>query len=184
VARFPRLVLMTLVILVGGPLSVLGCVIVHRAHRQFADVKTAKRPSEYRGDTRAPAKEAVSAPTEQNWRHDTSTERKVSAPARADKGDAATWISASGTLRRAPKSRSVLLSLLSHALAQSAGQNDEFDSGDTPDLVDDDCPQGYGAIAFPGLSLPALAAPDLAPNLWGIQPSIGHPHGDDEPPRV
>jgi hypothetical protein len=183
VARLPRLVLMTLVILVGGPLSVLGSVMAHRAHRQLADVKTAKQPSADRGGTTARGKQAAAAPTELNRRDDTST-RKVSAPVRAVVGDGATSASASGTLRRAPKSRSVLLSLLSHALAQSAGHNDEFDSGDTPDLVDDDCPQGYGALAFPGLSLPTLAARALAPNLWGIQPSIGHPHGDDEPPRV
>jgi hypothetical protein len=173
-----------MLVVVGGPLSVLGSGIVQLAQRHPADLKIEKQAAGYRGDTGAPAK-AAATPAERNRQVDRGTGRTLAAPVRAHVGDTATSTSASGMLRRAPKSRSVLLSLLSYALAQSAGQaHDEFDSGDTPDLVDDDCPQGYAAIAFPGLSLPTLAAPDLAPNLWGIQPSIGHPHGDDEPPRV
>ena len=79
----------------------------------------------------------------------------------------------------------MLLALLAQALAEPSDQaEDEFDAGDTPDLVDDESPQSYANMPFPRLSLPTLAALDLAQNLWGIQPSIGHPHGDDEPPRV
>jgi len=136
---------MTLVIVVGGPLSALGCGVVERPHRHHGEGKTVRQLT----------------------------------------GAATSTSATSGTLRRATKPRSVLFSLLSQALAVSAGQaDDEFDSGETPHLVDDESPQSYANIPFPGLSLPTLAAPDLAQNLWGIQPSIGHPHGDDEPPRV
>jgi hypothetical protein len=135
---------MTLVIVVGGPLSA-GCGVVERAHRQLGEGKTVRQLT----------------------------------------GATASTSATSGTLRRAPKVGGVLLSLLSQALAEPSGQgDDEFDSGDTPDLVDDESPQSYANIPFRGLSLPTLAAPDLAQNLWGIQPSMGHPHGDDEPPRV
>jgi hypothetical protein len=65
-----------------------------------------------------------------------------------------------------------------------AERDDEFEMGDAPDLFDDDCPQGFAVAAFSGLSIPSPPALYVEPNLWGIQPSIGHPHGDDEPPRV
>jgi hypothetical protein len=145
VAPFLRLLVMTLVIVVGGPLSALGCGVVERAHRPVGEGKTVRQLA----------------------------------------GAATSTSGTPGTLRRATKARGVLLALLSQALAQPTGQaEDEFDAGDTPDLVDDESPQSYANIPFPGASLPTLAAPDLAQNLWGIQPSIGHPHGDDEPPRV
>jgi hypothetical protein len=101
-----------------------------------------------------------------------------------DVGQPTTSTSA-GRLRPSGRGLGVLLSLLSHALADAAlGAGDELDMGDPPDVLDDDCPQGFVINLFSYLSVPAFAAPDMAPNLWGIQPSIGHPQGDDEPPRT
>jgi hypothetical protein len=79
-----------------------------------------------------------------------------------------------------------MLYVLSHALAdgEAMGEDDEFEAGDAPDLFDDDFPQGFAAVAFSGLSIPRQTALFVERNLWGIQPSIGHPQGDDEPPRV
>jgi hypothetical protein len=81
-----------------------------------------------------------------------------------------------------------LLSLLSRALADDGnieeGTDAEFEMGDDPDLADDDGPQGFVAAASAELWTPRFPAPYLEPNLWGIQPSIGHPRGDDEPPRI
>jgi len=68
--------------------------------------------------------------------------------------------------------------------ASDGEPDDEREVGDSPDLLDDDGPQGFVVIAFAGLSMPRLAAFSVEPNLWGIQPSFGHPQGDDEPPRV
>ncbi|HMI82785.1 MAG TPA: hypothetical protein VK550_01765, partial [Polyangiaceae bacterium] len=60
----------------------------------------------------------------------------------------------------------------------------EFEVGSGPDLADDDVPQGFVAPAFSGLWMPRLRTRYVEPNLWGLQPSSGHPRGDDEPPRV
>jgi hypothetical protein len=84
------------------------------------------------------------------------------------------------------KGRGGLLALLSHALADSdRDPADEFEPGDTPDLVGDDCPQAFTfAPSLSGFSGSRPRKALVAPNLWGLQPSLGHPHGDDEPPRV
>jgi len=105
----------------------------------------------------------------------------------ADVGDSATS-PCSGAVRSAFRGRSELLSILSHALMghsdEQGGAGDEFEGDEGPDLADDDCPQGFVAAAsFSGLSIPRCPAPYVESNL-GIQPSIGHPRGDDEPPRV
>ena len=174
---------LTFVMLVVGLWSASGCGVVERAHRQLAESKAAREAAGHRGGTGAAAQSASASRQEAP-----SKGRPRSTSAHLPHvGDAATSTTATSgtTLRRAGKARGVLLSLVSHALAQSHGQaGDELASDEAPDLVDDECPQGYAAIPFPGLSLPTLAAPDLAPNLWGIQPSMGHPHGDEEPPRV
>jgi hypothetical protein len=167
--------------LVGGLLSALGCGVLERAHRPMGQAKAARQLT----GTEA----ANGATPNEQARHNRPDDRRRPRSAAGDVRDSASSTNpvaaVSATLRRVVKARSVLLSLLSHALAESAGQaNDQFDSGDAPELVDDDCPQGYAAIAFPAFSLPVFVAPDLAPNLWGIQPSVGHPHGDEEPPRV
>jgi hypothetical protein len=172
---------MTLVMLVGGLLSALGCGVLERAHRPIGQAKVA-------GQLTGTETRNGATPNEQA-RHsrpdDKRRPRSATGDARHSASSTNPLAAVSATLRRVVKARSVLLSLLSHALAESAGQaNDQFDSGDAHDLVDDDCPHGYAVIAFPALSLPVFVAPDLAPNLWGIQPSIGHPHGDEEPPRV
>jgi hypothetical protein len=98
--------------------------------------------------------------------------------------------SAADTFRASSHGRGGLLSVLTRALGDApadssdAEQNDEFEVGDSPDLADDDGPQGFVVVAFSGLFMPRLAALSVEPNLWGIQPSIGHPRADDEPPRV
>ena len=106
--------------------------------------------------------------------------------ARTDVGDSATPAS-SGVLRQASRGRAGLLSIFSRALAADGatdGNEAELEMADHPDLVDDDGPQGFIAGARSELWLPRLPAPYLEPDLWGIQPSIGHPRGDDEPPRI
>jgi hypothetical protein len=164
---------MTLVMLVGGLLSALGCGLLERAHRPID-------PGTEAANGATPNEQA-----RQNRPDDKRRPRSAAADVRDSAGSTNPVAAVSATLRRVVKARSVLLSLLSHALAESAGQaNDQFDSGDAPELVDDDSPQGYAAVAFPAFSLSVFVAPDLAPNLWGIQPSVGHPHGDEEPPRV
>jgi hypothetical protein len=109
-------------------------------------------------------------------------------PRAADVGEIAT--SASNALCASSHSRGALLAAFERALGdaptdESDGDpSDEFELGDAPDFFDDDGPQGFVVVAFSGLSMPRLAALCVEPNLWGIQPSIGHPQGDDEPPRV
>jgi hypothetical protein len=149
VARLLRL-LLTLVVLMSGLVSALGCGVVE-------PTSLASR----RGCTMSMA---------------------------ADVGGMATS-TPSGTFRASLHGRGGLLSALARALSDAgdpsdAAQDDEFEVGDSPDLVGDDCPQGFVLIAFSGLSMPRVPAFSVEPNLWGIQPSIGHPRGDDEPPRV
>lgn len=149
VARFLRL-LMTLVVLMSGLVSALGCGVVERV------------------------------------RTDASGEAIV--PRAVDVGRMTTFTSLA--LCAQSHNRRGLLSALARALgdvpsdASGGDPDNEFELGDSPDLLDDDGPQGFVVIAFSGLSMLPLAAFSGEPNLWGIQPSIGHPRGDDEPPRV
>ena len=105
----------------------------------------------------------------------------------ADVGDVAPS-AGSGTVRPATRGRAGLFSLISRALTAEGdtggGPDAEFEMGDDRDLADDDGPQGFVAAASSDLWTLRLSAPYLEPNLWGIQPSVGHPRGHDEPPRI
>ncbi|MET0592407.1 MAG: hypothetical protein ABW133_06895 [Polyangiaceae bacterium] len=177
-ARLIRLVL-TFFVLVGGALSALGCdgVDVPRERVERAQLTldaAALNPPE--------SKEKGASVRRSSKRTDPKTSARLPAP---HVGDSATP-RFSGTLRVVAKGRGTFLSLLSHALADSElGQPDEFEPADAPDFVDDDCPQAFAVTPhLSELSRRAAVKPLVAPNLWGIQPSVGHPHGDDEPPRV
>jgi hypothetical protein len=141
---------MTLVVLMSGLVSALGCGVVERA------------------------------------RTDVDGEPAVSIA--ADVGGTVT--STSGASCAPLHGRRGLFAALARALGDPPSgvsdgeQDDELEVGDSPDLLDDDGPQGFVVMAFAGLSMPRLTALSVEPNLWGIQPSFGHPQGDDEPPRV
>lgn len=77
-----------------------------------------------------------------------------------------------------------MFSLLSRTFSAYSEKDAQFEMGDDSDLADDDAPQGFVAAACSDLWIPRLSACYIEPNLWGIQPSVGHPLGDDEPPRA
>jgi hypothetical protein len=180
VARLLRLVL-TFVVLVGGALSALGCGVIDETPARVERAQlildaTALRPMLTRA--KSPPARLVAAKR--------SDPKATSSRAEAFRvGDSSTP-RFSGTLRGISKARGTLLALLSHALADShEAQHDEFEPGDAPDLVGDDCPQAVAVAPSPcGVLARRPSKPLVAPNLWEIQPSLGHPRGDDEPPRV
>jgi hypothetical protein len=180
VARFLRL-LITLVVLVIGPLSALGCGFVGETERQPVDARPAARA----------AKRPLPPSTKVRDEH-TANAQKSAGTARVrlattDVGGPATS-TGTDTWRAPSRGRAGLLSILSRMLAGSStvegGEDNEFEVGDGLDLVDDDGPQGSVAAAFSGPSIQGLPALCVESNLLAIQPSIGHPRGDDEPPRV
>jgi hypothetical protein len=175
VARLLRL-LLTLFVLVSGPTAALGCAAMA-----------------------APRSEAVTPISSSDnalscaGRHDRSEQserRKGSDQVRllaADVGHSANS-QGSGSVRSASRGRSVLASLLSRALG-SAGDTagdtqDELEAGDTADLADDDGPQGFVGAVWSEPMMARRPTPYIETNLRGIQPSLGHPRGDDEPPRL
>jgi hypothetical protein len=180
VARLLRLVL-TFVVLVGGALSALGCGVIDetagRVERaQLILDATALGPLNTQAKS-SPARRIAAQRTDR-----TATSGRAEALRVGDSSNPRF----SGTLRGVSKGRGSLLALLSHALADShEAEHDEFEPGDAPDLVGDDCPQAVAVAPSPcGVSARRPGKPLVAPNLWEIQPSLGHPRGDDEPPRV
>jgi len=177
VARFVRL-LMALFVLVGGPLSALGANAWAAPLREAAAARSAASNA-----ISGPRARDCSEPTRALHRAESSAQARLS----PNVGDSATP-AGSDTLRPASRGRAGLLSLLSRALGDDGGVDGgtdaEFEMGDDPDAADDDGPQGFVAAASAELWTPRLPAPYLEPNLWGIQPSTGHPRGDDEPPRI
>jgi hypothetical protein len=177
VARFLRL-LLTIFVLVNGPLSVLGWDVAGAYRAEPVAVGSLSKSTPLRPSPRAVCEHVGDTDKQRHWGRDRLAANHV--------GDSATS-AGSGTLRSARR-RSGLLSILSRAFA-AHGETDrgieaEFEMGDGPDLADEEGPQGFVADAWPGLRMPRLPAPYLEPNLWGIQPSNGHPRGDDEPPRA
>jgi hypothetical protein len=169
VARFLRL-LLTLVVLMSGLVSALACGVVEGSPQRAESVEHGRVPQ--------PASRASSRDAQIG-----RTTRMA-----GDVGPSTTSTT-SNVVRSASRGSGGLLAALSRAMSDppvdsSESEQDEFEVGDSPDLFDDDCPQGFVILAFPGLTMPRLAALSVEPNLWGIQPSIGHPQGDDEPPRV
>jgi hypothetical protein len=149
---------MTLVVLVGALLSDLGCGVRDHSARSI-DVAIA---------TMHVAETRTSMPVAQTRTHvGHSTTRSIKS-----------------SVRQGARPRGVFVALFSQALAPSCEGGDEFEPGDDPDLARDDGSQGFAVVPFAGLSMPELEAPFVAPYLWGIQPALGHPHGDEEPPRV
>jgi hypothetical protein len=143
---------MTLVVLMTGLVSALGCGVLERA-RIRADVDGARVVS-IAGDVGGVV---------------TSTSGASCAPLH---GRGGLLVALARALGEPP------------SVASDDEPDDELEAGDSPDLFDDDGPQGFVVIAFAGLSMPRLAALSVEPNLWGLQSSFGHPQGDDEPPRV
>jgi hypothetical protein len=176
VARFLRL-LLTLFVLLSGPLSALGSRML-AAH---GDDTASKSRAELPFPASLPPRDEHSAVT---------PSRPATPPIRLTTADVgrSTTSPGSGTVRPTSRGRSGLLSLFSRALAAAsdieAANEDGFEGCDPPDLVDDDGPQGFVAGALSELSMPRLSGSYSESDLWGIQPSIGHPRGDDEPPRV
>ena len=178
VARFVRLLLTLFVlVLASGPASALGSWAGHRENDVAPSAATSAAPLR------------ASAPT-RDERHDVGVERKGVGHSRSHKADVGHSATSPGadTVRPTSRGRSGLLGLLSRALAATGdieeGNADEFEGSDAPDLIDDDGPQGYVAGALSELSMPRLSGSFYESGLWGIQPSIGHPRGDDEPPRL
>lgn len=169
VRRFLYL-LVTLLVLVSGPLSMPG-VRVERAARALAEAietQTIAAKDAQRKDRRA---------TDASG---TARQRLTS----ADVGDETTRPLA-GKVRSSTRASGGWLGVLSQALGDSAyADTDEIDTTDLPSDAESDGWQPFTVVTFSELHLLGPAATLVEPNLWGIQPAIGHPLGVDEPPRA
>jgi len=175
VARLLRL-LLTLLVPMMGLSSLLGWAVVGSFRGEEAPAPAA-RPM---------ARSALELANGPRHTQRSNSDRVRPRLAADDVGHPAT--PCSGRVRQRSRGRSGLLGFFPPALAAAgeagAEHMNDIDVGDAPDLVDDDGPQGFVAGVFPAVWKHRHPAPYLEPNLWGIQPSTGHPRGDDEPPRV
>jgi hypothetical protein len=75
-------------------------------------------------------------------------------------------------------------SMLSHAFDPSLDAGEEDAPGLPAEVEDDCCDHDFAIAQLRALPRRSLVPDDVESEFWGIQPSLGHPLGLEEPPRT